>query len=83
MTRKYKWTIEIEIDAVEVEKHLTFNNDLAMNDATAYDMVADTIMYESPPGSFKVRSVKVQKPDAAALTFALQFGEGPRLQCVK
>ena len=79
MARTYKWTVEIEISAVEVEKHLTFGDDLAFNDATAYDMVADGLLRESPATSFKVRSVKVQKPDPGALAFGLQFGEPLRV----
>ena len=77
MARKYKWTVEIEIDAVEVEKHLTFGDDIALNDATAYDMVADGLLRESAGGTFKVRSIKLQRPDPSALTFRLQFGDKP------
>ena len=77
--RKFIWTVEIEIDAVEVEKHLTFGDDLAFNDATAYDMVADGLLSESPGNTFKAKSVKVRRPDGGALAFALQFGEPLRL----
>lgn len=83
MARKYVWTVQIEIDAVEVEKHLTFGEDLAFNDATAYDMVADGLLRESPGGSFKARSVKVQPPDCASLSFGLQFCDEQKLKLVK
>lgn len=73
MTRKYVWTVEIEIDAVEVEKHLEIDGALAFNDATAYDMVADGLLSESPGNTFKARSMKLRRPDAQALTFGLQF----------
>lgn len=79
MARTYIWTVEIEINAIEVEKHLTFGDGLAFNDATAYDMVADGLLPESPTQSFKVRSVKLKKPDAGTLAFALQFGEPLKL----
>ena len=74
MARKYVWTVEIEIDAVEVEKHLTFKDGLAFNDATAYDMVADGLLSESPGNTFKARSVKLRRPDAhRGLAFGLQY----------
>lgn len=77
--RKYRWTVQIEIDAVEVEKHHTVGDDITLNDATAYDMVADGLLPESPGNSFRVKSVKLQKPDGGALAFALQFGEPLRV----
>ena len=79
MARKFLWTVEIEIDAVEVEKHLTFGDDITLNDATAYDMVADGLLKESPSNSFRARTIKVRKPDAGSLAFALQFGEPLRI----
>jgi len=79
MGRKFIWTVEISIDAVEVEKYLAFGDGLAFNDATAHDMVADGLLRESPGNTFKARSVKVRKPDAGSLVFALQFGEPLRL----
>jgi len=85
MARTYKWTIEIEISAINVEKYLTFGDDLAFNDHTAYDVVVqgmEDLLSEEPARSFKVRSVKLQKPDGGALAFALQFGE-PKLSVVK
>ena len=67
MERTYKWVVEIEISAVEVEKYLTFDEDLALNDDTAYDMVADGLLPKSPGDSFKARSVKVQRPELPQL----------------
>lgn len=82
MARKYIWTVQIEIDAVEVEKHLTFGNDLAFNDRTATDMVADGLLQESPGDSFSVKSIKVQKPDSGSIAFSIQLGES-HLKLVK
>ena len=76
--RKFKWTVAFPIDAVEVEKHLTFGDDITLNDSTAYDLLAD-LLPESPPRSFSARTVKIRKPDAGALAFALQFGEPLRV----
>jgi hypothetical protein len=84
MARTYKWTVEIEIDAVEVEKHLVFGEDLAMNDATAYDMVADGLLHESPGNSFSVRSVRVVGPESPKnLVYALSFDGKSHLRVVQ
>lgn len=80
MARKYVWTVQIEIDAAEVEKHLQFGDYLALNNETAHDMVAEGLLRRSPGKSFRARSVSVERPGAPI--FALQFG-APRLSIVK
>ena len=82
MSRKYIWTVEIEIDAVEVEKHLTFGDDIALNDATAYDMVADGLLRESVGNTFNARSVKLRRPDTTPIVFALQLSAPEKLRLV-
>jgi len=80
MTRKYTWTVQIEIDGGVAESLFAVDGTVSLNDADAYDLAADGTFREVSPEKFRARSLGVRESDHSPV-FGLQWG--PVVQLVK